>query len=67
MTEPVDAELLQLAGVRIFEVDDLDEGALYIADCQVLFLDAELDSEDRRTCYERALHEVTEGFSLDGL
>lgn len=67
MTEPVDAGLLQLAGVRIFEVDGLDERAFHVLDSQVLLLDAHLNQEDRRTYFEHALHEVTEPITLEEL
>jgi len=68
MTEPLDAGLLLLAGVRIFELDEpLEEGALYVKDCQVLLLDKGLDTPDRQDCYEQTLKVVTEGLTTDEL
>lgn len=56
MTEPVDAGLLQLAGVRIFELDEpLEEKGLYVKDSRVLLVDGRLDSHDRRDLYEQTL------------
>jgi hypothetical protein len=62
-----DAGLLRLAGVRIFEVDDLAEGALYVTGPQVLFLEKGLDSDARHRCYERTLKEVVKRVTPDEL
>jgi hypothetical protein len=64
----VNADLLLLAGVRIFGLDEpLEEGAPYVKDCQVLLLDKGLGANDRRDCHEQTLKVVTEGITPDDL
>lgn len=50
--------LLMLLGVRVREVRDLDEGAIYVATHKLLIIDVSLTSRQRREAAEMYLSEA---------